>query len=503
MHYSNTYTRKLVEQYREISLLNKTKALLDWDLNVNLPSKASEARAAQMAQLTALTTDRWLDTKFRLLLEKVNEQKDKLNDHEKAMMRNLNWSAKYYYHVPKELIVEFSKTTSEAFMAWQQAKKDNNFKLFLPHLSKVIKLNQLVAQHLGFTDNPYDALLDQFEQGLTTRQCKTMFDHVRRELKKLLTYIQKSKYYRESLDLVGEKHHYSLKRQRQLSQFALKKMGYDLDAGHFSESPHPFTMNIHRLDVRITTWYDRHDPRPSLMATIHEAGHALYEQGISEEYDVTPLDSGVSLGIHESQSRFWENQVGRNPVFLYFLTPVLQAFFPEQLADVHEEEITRLFNLVQPSLTRVEADEVTYNLHVALRFELEEALINNKIKPKDLPEIWKTKMKEYIGVVPTTDREGVLQDVHWSYGAFGYFPTYTLGNLYAAQFTRTMKKELPLDELLRRGDLGTVLSWLRENIYQYGSLYWPDELVQRVTGEKLNASYLIDYLNHKYRAIYT
>ncbi|MCR4263408.1 MAG: carboxypeptidase M32 [Candidatus Roizmanbacteria bacterium] len=503
MHYTNTRTRKLIEQYREISLLNKTKGLLDWDLNVNLPAKASEARAAQMAQLTALTTDRWLDPQFRSLLEKATEQTDKLNMQEKAMIRNLNWSAKYYHRVPKEVIVEFSKTTSEAFMAWQQAKKDDTFKLFLPHLSKIIRLNQLVAEHLGFTHNPYDALLDQFEQGLTTRQCQTMFDHVRKELKKLLTAIQKSTHYRESIDLVGENRHYSLKRQRQLSQFALKKMGYDLNAGHFAESAHPFTMNIHRLDVRITTWYDRHDPRPSLMATIHEGGHALYEQGISEEYDSTPLDGGVSLGIHESQSRFWENQVGRNPVFLHFLTPVLQAFFPEQLADVHEEEISRLFNHVQPTLTRVEADEVTYNLHLALRFDLEESLINNKIKPKDAAEVWKVKTKEYLGLVPSTDREGVLQDVHWSYGVFGYFPTYTLGNLYAAQFTHAMKKELPLDELLRRGDLGTVLAWLRENIHQYGSLYWPDELVQRVTGEKLNSSYLIKYLNDKYRAIYT
>ncbi|MBI4137403.1 carboxypeptidase M32 [Candidatus Roizmanbacteria bacterium] len=503
MHYTNTHTRKLVEQYREISLLNKTKALLDWDLNVNLPPKASEARAAQMAQLTSLITDRWLDSGFKSLLEKVTEKKDTLTQPEQAMVRNLNWSAKYYYRVPKELIVEFSKTTSEAFMAWQQAKKEDNFKLFLPHLTKIIKLNQLTAEHLGFTDNPYDALLDQFEQGLTTQQCKIMFEHLRTELTTLLKVIQKSKHHRESLDLVGEKHHYSLKRQRQLSQFALKKLGYDIQAGHFGQSAHPFTTNIHRLDVRITTWYDRHDPRPSLMATIHEAGHALYEQGVSEEYDLTPLDSGVSLGIHESQSRFWENQVGRNPIFLHFMTPVLQAFFPEQLADVPEEEISRLFNHVQPSLTRVEADEVTYNLHLALRYELEEALITNKIKPKDLSEIWKAKMKEYIGVVPMTDREGVLQDVHWSYGVFGYFPTYTLGNLYAAQFTQTLKKELPLDELLRRGDLGTVLSWLRENIHQHGSLYWPDELVKRVSGEELTATYLVDYLNTKYRSIYS
>lgn len=503
MHYTNNNIRKLIEHYREISLLNKTKALLDWDLNVNLPPKAAEPRAAQTAQLSALITDRWLDTKFRSLLEKAIEKQDSLTEKEKAMVRNLNWAAQYYYRVPKELIVEFSKTTSEAFMAWQQAKKDDNVKLFLPYLTRIITLNQMTAEHLGYQHNPYDALLDQFEQGLTTKQCVAMFTLLRRELKKLLTHIKKSKHYRDSLALVGQTHHYSLKRQRQLSQYALKKMGYDLDAGNFAESAHPFTTNFHRLDVRITTWYDRHDPRPSLMATIHEAGHALYEQGISEEYDVTPLDSGVSLGIHESQSRFWENQVGRNPVFLAFMTPVLQAFFPEELANAHEDEIIRLFNHVQPSLTRVEADEVTYNLHLALRFELEEGLINDRIKTKDLPEIWREKMKEYIGVVPENDREGVLQDVHWSYGVFGYFPTYTLGNLYAAQFTHTLKKELKLDELLSRGDLGTVLSWLRENIHQHGSLYWPHELVKRVTGEKLSASYLVEYLNTKYRAIYS
>ena len=235
---------------------------------------------------------------------------------------------------------------------------------------------------------------------------------------------------------------------------------------------------------------------------MHEGGHALYEQGVNEEYDTTPLEGGVSLGIHESQSRFWENQVGRSYEFIKFMTPVFHAFYPEELGKTDADELFALFNQIKPSLIRTEADEVTYNLHIALRFEIENGLINGKIKVKDLPEVWRGKMKEYLGVVPETDREGVLQDVHWSYGNFGYFPTYTLGNLYAAQFVREMRKEIEIEEAVGKGELGTILSWLRSNIHRYGSLYWPDELVKKVTGEKLDPKYFVDYLKEKYSRVY-
>lgn len=502
MHYSNEKTRELINRYHEISTLGKVNALLSWDLNVNLPEKASEDRANQIAQLTAIISDKWLDTQFRTLLEAVSADTHKLTPEEKAMIRNLNWSGKFYFRVPKAIIVEFSKATSEAFMVWQRARRESDFAAFAPYLERNIKLNQTIAEHLGYKDNPYDALLDLYEQGLTTAMCQKIFSYLTKELKVLISDIKAKKQIGGTQELIGPHQFYSQKRQRDLALFILKRMGYDFQSGRMDISPHPFTQFMGLSDVRITTRYNLNDFRDSLTAAIHEGGHALYEQGVYEDYENTPLAGGVSLGIHESQSRFWENQVGRSSAFLTWFAPTIQAFFQEQLGDTKTEDIIRLFNTVKPNLIRIESDEVTYNLHIALRFDLENKLINGKIKPKDLPELWKVNMKKLLGIVPETDADGVLQDVHWSYGNFGYFPTYTLGNLYAAQFTKKMQTEIDLENKLISGDLGTILSWMRENIHRHGSLYWPNELVKKVTGEPLNPKYLVGYLKKKYTAIY-
>lgn len=502
MHFTNQSIRQLLEKYREISRLNKINALLSWDLNVNLPQKATESRSAQIATLTGIITDRWLDTGFRTLLDVAIQQQEHFSSEERAAVRNLEHAGKFYYRVPKDLIVEFSKATTESFMAWQEAKQNDDFASFRPHLEKVVHMNRLIADHLTYKDNRYDALLDLYEPNLTAAKCTPIFDALTSPLRDLITTIQNSAHFREMPRYVGEPYHYPVREQKQLAHFILRTMGYDLKAGRMDVSAHPFTIDLHRADVRITTRYNVHDLRESLMAAIHESGHALYEQGVSPVYDDTPLAGGVSLGIHESQSRFWENQVGRSGQFISFIAPVLRAFFPDQLGDTKIADLVKMINHVVPSVTRVEADEVTYNLHIALRYELENGLINEKIAVDDLPALWREKMKQYLSVEPKTDREGVMQDVHWSYGSFGYFPTYTLGNLYAAQFTRKMRETLPVDELVSRGELGTILSWLRDNIHKHGSLYWPDELVQRVSGESLNPAYLIDYLQKKYTALY-
>jgi len=240
-----------------------------------------------------------------------------------------------------------------------------------------------------------------------------------------------------------------------------------------------------------------------MMVALHEGGHALYEQGIKKEYSQTPLEGGVSLGVHESQSRFWENQIGRSYEFIRFVTPILHAFYPQQLMDFGSETFFKRVVRVRPGLIRTQADEITYNLHIAIRFELEDGLINERIDPEDLPNIWNKLMKKYLGVVPTSDSEGVLQDVHWSYGSFGYFPTYTLGNLYAAQFANSIRREIDIEKLCEKGDFGPILSWLRTNIHQHGSLYWPDELVRKVTGEQLNAKYFLAYVKEKYKRVYS
>jgi carboxypeptidase Taq len=500
MRFTNKKVEKLVEKYKDISLLGKTSALLGWDLNVNLPQKASEGRASQIAYLTSIITDKWLDKGFRGLIEDTKVSGLRLG--ERAAIRNLRQAGKYYFRVPKEIIVEFSETTSIAYMVWQKAKVEDKYKDFLPHLKKLIRLNQIIAEHIGYKDNPYDALLDLYEPGFTTVKGKKIFNKLQPELTKVLKKIKKSKNYSEKSDLIENELNYPVDDQRQLSLFVLRRMNYDLNAGRMDISSHPFTSELGRWDVRITSRYNTRDFRESLMVAMHEGGHALYEQGVSEEYDATPLEGGVSLGIHESQSRFWENQVGRSRQFMKFMEPIFHAFFPEQLSKVGEETIFRLVNMVRPSFIRTEADEVTYNLHIALRFELEEAIVNGRVDPKNLPEIWRAKMKKFLGVIPKTDRQGVLQDVHWSHGPMGYFPTYTLGNLYAAQITQALRKELNLDKLIGKGELGTILSWLRTKVHQHGSLYWPDELIKKITGRPLNPSHFINYINKKYSNIY-
>lgn len=501
MRYTTSTTRRLGEKYKEISLLGKINGILSWDMNVNLPVKAASARAQQSAYLTAITTDKWLDPEFRTLIEKSQNSLRSLTPEEKAMIRNLEWAGQFYWKVPKEIVVELSETTSEAFMAWQKAKVEDDFPAFEGYLTKILRLNRVIADHLGYKENRYDALLNLYEQNLTVNKLDKIFGTLKKELVPLLKKLSNPKYPKLPNIIskyIGPDFFYSEKRQAQLSNFIIKRMGYDLQAGRLDVSAHPFTTSFARNDVRITTKYLPHDFRSSFTASIHETGHALYDQGYKEGYENTPLEGGVSLGIHESQSRFWENQVGRSEAFLTFLTPILQAFYPEYLSGVTAQEVYTLFNHVEPGLIRIEADEVTYNFHIMLRYELEEKLVNEKLEVRDLPEVWRAKMKEYLGIVPKTDREGVLQDVHWSYGNFGYFPTYTLGNLFAAQFTETLKKGLPFEKLIRTGEFGTILSWLRDNIHRHGASIWPDELVKKVTGEPMNPKYFINYIKEKY-----
>jgi carboxypeptidase Taq len=496
--------KTLLANYKEISLLGKIGALLGWDMNVNLPPKGAGGRAEVSAYLTQLSTEKWQDKEFRKMLE--DGEFKNLRNEEAAIVRNLNQSAKYYYKVPKKIIIETSLVTSNAFMAWKIAKKENDFKKFLPHLEKIIELNIKTAKYLGYKENPYDALLDLYEPDLTASDCENVFSNIQPELTRILREIISSSKHKDLMKLSNKlfdgTKKYKVDNQKELSNFALNKIGYDLEAGRMDISSHPFTDTLGRYDVRITNRYKEDDFRESLMVAMHEGGHALYEQGVDEDYSYTPLAGGVSLGIHESQSRFWENQIGRSLEFMKFMTHIFHKYYLRELSNYSAEDFYGVFNMVNPSLIRTEADEVTYNLHIALRFEVENGLINRKIKACDLPEIWREKMKKYLGITPKTDREGVLQDVHWAYGNFGYFPTYTLGNLYAAQFRKSMRNEYEFEKDVQKGELGKILEWLRKNIYQYGSLYFPKELCEKVTGEELNPKYFLQYIKEKYTKLY-
>lgn len=496
MTITNPTIKALLEHYKEISLLSKIKATLDWDMNVNLPAKAAEDRAKQSEYLAEKITDLWLDESFKKTLEQANKEQN-LNTEEQAIVRNLNKATEYYFRVPPEIIAEKEKLTSEAFMIWKEARTNNDFKSFLSPLKELIRIDQIIAKHIGYKDNPYDALLDQYEPGLTADHVQKLFDEIKPQLVELVQKIQNKQKDQTTLHELLQ-HTYPIDKQKQIGDIAMRKMGFDFDAGRVDVSPHPFTTELGRTDIRITTAFIEKDFRSSYTAYMHETGHALYEQGINPEYDATPLEGGVSLGIHEALSRFWENMVGKNPHFLKHMKPVFQEHYLEQIQALTEDEFVNLFHVVRPSFIRIEADEVTYTLHIILRFEMENGLINGTIKPEDAADVWKEKSKAYFGLVPPTDSQGVLQDVHWAYGSFGYFPSYALGNLYGAQFLAKMKKEFDFDREVGEGNLAKVHAFLKDEIHQYGSLYLPADLVKKVTGEALNPHYVLDYLKEKY-----
>ncbi len=498
---NNPTIKKLLEKYKEISLLGKVNALLGWDLNVNLPRQASAFRSEQSAYIAEVITDKWLDSKFRSLLEKANSEKD-LTLEEKAIVRNLNFTAKIYYKVPKELIIENEKVTSGAFIDWRTAKEENNFKKFQPHLTKIVEIDKQIAEHLGYKSNPYDALLDLYEPELTAAECTRLFNGIKKELVPFIKKITKSKDYTDQIKFINGLTHYPKADQEKILNYTVEKMGFDFSRGRVDISAHPFTTTLGPHDIRTTTFYSETDFRESFTSSVHETGHALYELGINSDFASTPLEGGVSLGVHEGMSRFWENMVGKNPNFLRFVTPIFKSFYDKQLAGVDEAELIKAFDLVKPSLIRIHADEVTYSLHIVLRFEMENEIINGKIAVKDAPEAWREKSKKLLGVEPKTDSEGVLQDVHWAYGNLGYFPAYAMGNLYGAQVLSVMQKKVNVDKELLRGNLLPVKNWLDENLHQYGSLYFPSELIKKVTGKPLDYTYFTEYIIKKYSEIY-
>jgi carboxypeptidase Taq len=372
--------------------------------------------------------------------------------------------------------------------------------LFQPYLEKIIAANLEFIELWGYKDNKYDTLLDMYEPGMTVAKLDEVFGALRKKLVPLVASIQASSNQPETKFLHQI---FTKEQQKKFSLFILQQMGYDFEAGRLDETVHPFATGLNPGDVRITTRYLEDDVVSALFGTIHEGGHALYEQNISTELIGTNLCTGTSMGIHESQSRFWENMIGRSLSFWNRYYADLQKMFPGQFDDVSVEDFYKAINEVKPSLIRIEADELTYNLHIMIRYEIEKALFNETITAADLPEFWNEKYKEYLGVEPSTDEEGVLQDVHWSSGAFGYFPSYALGNMYAAQIRNTLLQRMPhFEEHVKQGELLPIKAYLVEQIYQYGKSLTPSEIIKQVTGEALNSDYLVAYFEEKYKDIY-
>ena len=491
----------LADHSRETAHYKSMGRLLAWDQRTYLPTKGHGHRHNQFAMLAKWIHARDTDPQVGEALARV-EGTALVADPAGAPAVNVReWRRDYDRAVklPPELAVALARAAAEGETAWEQTRPQNDWEAFQPFLAAIVHLKRQEAQALGYAEEPYDAHLDQFEPGETAAGLAPLLGQLRQPLLAILEAVQASPRQPQG-DVV--RRHFPAAAQAHFARLAAQRLGYDFDAGRLDPTAHPFSTDIGPGDVRITTRYDEHAFSQAFFGVLHEAGHALYDQGLPADHWGTPLGDTVSLGIHESQSRLWENLVGRSLGFWRFFYPQAQAVFPV-LQDVSLETFYGAVNEVRRTLIRTESDEVTYNLHILLRFELERALMNGELEVTELPEAWNDKMQSYLGLTPPDFRLWVMQDVHWSGGHFGYFPTYTLGNLYAAQFFARAATDLgPLEDHFARGDFAPLLSLLMEKIHTRGRRLWARPLVQEVTGAELNPAYLVDYLQRKFGALY-
>lgn len=482
--------------------LMRAAAVLGWDQQTYMPPGGADARAEQLATLSKLAHEHFVSDETGRLLEDAERAVDgsSPDSFEAALVRVVRHDYDLETKLPTALVEAIARETTRAHGVWVKAREQNDYAAFAPTLERIFDLMRQKAEALGYEDRIYDALLDQFEPGMKTAQVAEVFDGLRSEL---VPFVQQVFERLDAVDHAMLHLPYDVSKQAAFGLEVVKQLGYDFSRGRQDIAVHPFTTNFSINDVRITTRYLPNFLPSALFSSVHEAGHALYEQGGDQSLENTMLAGGVSLGVHESQSRLWENIVGRSKPFWQHFYPLLQKTFPEQLGNVSLDAFYRAINFVSRSLIRVEADEVTYNLHIMLRFEMENDLLEGKLSFKDAPDAWNSKMEQYLGITPPTDREGILQDVHWSSGLIGYFPTYALGTLLSVQYWDKALADMPsIPDDIAQGNFATLLDWLRANIHQHGRKYWPDELTRRVTGEPLQYRSFMRYLRSKYGEIY-
>ncbi|MGI8905229.1 MAG: carboxypeptidase M32 [Candidatus Sumerlaeaceae bacterium] len=492
----------LIRELKEIAVLASTVSLLHWDEQTQLPLKGGANRAEQISLLVRLCHERFTSARVGGLLGEAETAMGDL-DEDTERAANLRETRRAYERqtkLPGSLVEELSRTTVLGQQAWVQARKNSNYAEFEPWLSKIIGLKREEARCISVHGPLYDALLDEFEPGETSENLRRVFEELRSPLIDLVANIRDSGRKAPAEILTR---HYPADAQEAFARKAATAIGFDFEAGRLDRSVHPFCSIIAPGDTRMTTRYDENYFGDAFFGVLHETGHGLYDQGLPTENFGTPLGEAVSLGIHESQSRMWENLVGRARPFWHFMMPAVRAAFPAALASVSDEEWMFAINDIRPSLIRTESDETTYNLHIMIRFELEQALLHGDLSTADLPGAWNDKVESFLGLVPPTDAMGCLQDIHWSSGAIGYFPTYTLGNLIAAQLFETAKRNVAdLEEGFGRGDFVPLLKWLRENVHQHGKRYSAGQLVQQATGASLSAAPLLRHLRTKAHEYY-
>ena len=492
--------RQLKTILAEISDLNYASALLGWDQQTYMPPGGAEARGNQLALLGRLAHDRGTSPELGNLLEELKPYAGSI-DPDSDDARMVKMAARDYdkaTRVPSKHIVEFAQVTTLAQQAWVEARQKSDFSIFRPHLEKIVALRQEYASFFPDFEHPYDALLDYYEPGMKTADVQAIFEGLRPKQVELIKAIAA----KPQVDDSFLHQPFDETRQWSFGEEIITRFGYDWKRGRQDKAAHPFMTEFGINDVRITTRGDPNFLNPMLFGTMHECGHALYGQGVAAELERTGLEGGASLAVHESQSRLWENLVGRSMPFWEHFYPHLQEVFP-QLKGIPLKKFYKGINKVEPSFIRVEADESTYNLHIMLRLEIEIALVEGKVMVKDLPAVWNAKMEEYLGVTPPDDAVGVLQDIHWSGGSIGYFSTYALGNLISAQLWEKINQDIPdLSDQIRAGNFKPLLAWLREKIHRHGAKLEPQELVQKVTGSRIDPAAYVRYLTKKFGEIY-
>ncbi|TDQ42827.1 carboxypeptidase M32 [Aureibacillus halotolerans] len=484
---------------QKIASYHEATGLVAWDMRTGAPKKGIAQRSEVLGTLSEegflLQTSDAMKQALTTLLASKNELSEKTRRSVEESKKTYDLSAK----IPAEKFRAHTVLCAQAESAWEGAKVSGDFASFQPYLEKIVANTKEFLELWGYEGNPYNTLMDQFEPGITVETVDRVFGQVREAIVPLLEKIKQSPNAPETDFLFRS---FPQDKQKAFSLDVLKSMGYDFDAGRLDTAVHPFAIGLNPNDVRVTTKYDEKDFRTAVFGTIHEGGHALYEQNISEDLIGSPLCSAASYGIHESQSLFWENFVGRDTAFWDNHYTQLKTYANEQFDNVSQADFYRAINVAGPSLIRIEADELTYCLHIMVRYEIEKGLFDGTYEVKDLPAIWNDKMEEYLGIRPENDAKGVLQDVHWAGGSFGYFPSYALGYIYAAQFAKSMESDFSLTDIIQKEELGTITSWLTKNVHQHGKMKTPSELVQDITGGPLDAQPLIDYLTAKYTEIY-
>lgn len=497
----NKAFEKLQPHLERIMALNTATTLFNWDTDTLAPKEAGPYTAKVIGTLSDEYFQALVNDEVKALVKECEEHAEELDENQAAIVKEAARTIKELEVIPKEEYREFSELQSEAAAIWSRARENKDYEAFAPTLEKLISFSKKFAKYQAKEGQKiYDVLLDQYERGFDMESLDEFFAQVREEIVPLLKQVVDKN---DTIDSSFLTEYYDPKKQEEFGRFLAEYCGFEFDKGVLATSAHPFTTNLHNHDVRITTRYVENKLDSSLFSIIHETGHALYELGISDEITQTLVGGGASMGMHESQSRFYENIIGRSEAFWEPIYGKLVEVFPEQLKNVSLDQYIKAINKAEPGLIRIDADELTYCLHIMVRYEIEKMIMDGSAEVKDLPKLWNEKYQEYLGVSPKDDAEGVLQDIHWAQGSFGYFPSYALGSAFAAQFYHKMREEMDVEQLLREGNVSPIREFLREHIHQYGKVKETRDLIKAVTGEDFTPKYYIEYLKEKYQKIYS